>query len=319
MKFSSAAMLPGRASETGHSMRLADKFSWGSRCYVMGILNVTPDSFSGDGLGPAEGLVGRSVDRAAHFIEAGADILDVGGESTRPGASPVDAEAEIARVIPVIAALADRFPATVLSVDTSKAAVAAAALDAGAAWVNDVWALKADPAMAALVAARKAPVVLMHNRSRPNSVELDARLGSRYVGAQYRHLMDDVAAELAALAGDAVAAGVERDQIILDPGIGFGKTVVQNMALINHLDRLKALGFPLLIGPSRKSFIGQVLDLEPEERDEGTAACVAIGVARGADIVRVHDVEGAIRVARMADAIIRSPADGANGRSRRPA
>jgi dihydropteroate synthase len=309
-------MPSGRAGETGHSMRLADKFSWGSRCYVMGILNVTPDSFSGDGLGPVEGLVARAADLAARFVDAGADILDVGGESTRPGSSPVGAEEEIARVVPVIAALADRFPGVALSVDTSKAAVAAAALDSGAGWVNDVWALKADPAMAPLVAARKVPVVLMHNRSRPKAVESDPRLGSQYVGARYRHLMDDVAAELAALAGDAVAAGVERGQIILDPGIGFGKTVVQNMALLNHLDRLKALGYPLLIGPSRKSFIGQVLDLGPEERDEGTAACVAIGVARGADIVRVHDVKGAVRVARMVDAIIRSPADGASGGSR---
>ncbi len=300
-------------------MRLADRFSWGSRCYVMGIVNVTPDSFSGDGLGAVEGLVARAVDLAARFIDAGADILDIGGESTRPGASPVGEAAEIARVVPVVAALAARFPEAVLSVDTSKAAVAAAALDAGAAWVNDVWALKADPAMAPLVAARKAPVVLMHNRSRPKAVESDPRLGSQYAGARYRHLMEEVAAELTALAEDAIAAGIERGQIILDPGIGFGKTVVQNMALLNHLDRLKSLGYPLLIGPSRKSFIGQVLDLGPEARDEGTAACVAIGIARGADIVRVHDVEGCVRVAKMVDAIIRAPADGAPGGGRRPA
>lgn len=292
-------------------MRLADRFAWGARSYVMGIINVTPDSFSGDGLGSVEGLAARAVDCAARFIDAGADILDIGGESTRPGSSPVGEAEEIARVVPVVAALAARFPDAVLSVDTSKAAVAAAALDAGAAWVNDVWALKADPAMAPLVAARKAPVVLMHNRSRPRAVELDPHLGSQYVGARYRHLMDDVAAELAALAADAVAAGIDRGQIILDPGIGFGKTVVQNMALINHLDRLKRLGYPLLIGPSRKSFIGQVLDLGPGRRDEGTAACVAIGIARGADIVRVHDVKSAARVAKMTDAIIRAPADGA--------
>ena len=297
-------------------MRLADRFAWGARCYVMGIINVTPDSFSGDGLGSIEGLAARAVDLAARFIDAGADILDIGGESTRPGSSPVGAAEEIARVVPVVAALAERFPDAVLSVDTSKAAVAAAALDAGAAWVNDVWALKADPAMAPLVAARKAPVVLMHNRSRPRAVEADPRLGSQYIGARYRHLIDDVTAELAALAGDAVAAGIDRGQIILDPGIGFGKTVVQNMALINHLDRLKRLGYPLLIGPSRKSFIGQILDLGPGERDEGTAACVAIGIARGADIVRVHDVKGAARVAKMTDAIIRAPADGAAEGSR---
>lgn len=293
------------------SKRLAESFSWGTRCYVMGILNVTPDSFSGDGLGAAKGRIGRAVDRASEFIAAGADILDIGGESTRPGALPVGENEELERVIPAILALADRFPDTVLSIDTSKAAVAAAALDAGADWVNDVWALKADAQMAPLVAARQVPVVLMHNRSKPKAFEHDARLGAQYLGAQYRHVMDDVAAELLALAENAIAAGIDRSQIILDPGIGFGKTLVQNLALLNHLDRLKALGYPLLIGPSRKSFIGRILDLEPGERDEGTSACVAIGIARGADIVRVHDVKSAARVAKMTDAIIRSPADGA--------
>jgi dihydropteroate synthase len=151
----------------------------------------------------------------------------------------------------------------------------------------------------------------MHNRSRPKAVATHPRLGARYLGANYRHLMEDMAAELAALAANAVAVGIEREQIILDPGIGFGKTGLQNMALLNHLDRLKALGYPLLIGPSRKSFIGQVLDVGPGERDEGTAACIAVGIARGADIVRVHDVATAVRVARMTDAIIRAPADGA--------
>jgi dihydropteroate synthase len=286
-------------------------FSWGSQSYVMGILNVTPDSFSGDGLGPAAGLIGRVVDRAAAFVAAGADILDVGGESTRPGADPVSAAEELERVVPAIAALAARFPDAVLSVDTSKADVAAAALDAGAAWVNDVWALKADPAMAALVAARGVPVVLMHNRSRPKAIASNPRLGSEYVGAHYSHLMDEVSADLAGLAADAVAAGIDRTQIILDPGIGFGKTAVQNLALLNHLGRLKQLGFPLLIGPSRKSFIGRILDLGPDEREEGTAACIAIGIARGADIVRAHDVKSAARVAKMTDAIIRAAPDGA--------
>jgi dihydropteroate synthase len=278
----------------------------------MGILNVTPDSFCGDGLGAGQGRIGRVVDRAADFIAAGADILDIGGESTRPGASSVSAEEELERVVPAILALSDRFPETVCSVDTSKAAVAAAAIDAGAAWVNDVWALKADRRMAPLVAERRVSVVLMHNRSRPKAVESDPRLGGQYVGARYGHLMDEVAAELKGLADEAVAAGIDRAQIILDPGIGFGKTVLQNLALLNHLDRLKTLGYPLLIGPSRKSFIGRILDAEAGARDEGTAACVAIGIARGADIVRVHDVKNAVRVAKMTDAIIRSPADGAD-------
>jgi dihydropteroate synthase len=238
------------------------------------------------------------------------DILDIGGESTRPGASPVTAAEEIARVVPAIDAISKKFPDTVISIDTSKAVVAAAALDAGADWLNDIWALKADPAIAALATERQVPVVLMHNRSRPKAVVTDARLGSQYLGANYRHLMDDVAAELTALAEDALAAGIIRDRIILDPGIGFGKTVTQNLALINHLERLKSLGYPLLIGPSRKSFIGKTLDLDAGERDEGTAACIAIGIARGADIVRVHDVKTAVRVARMTDAILRAPADG---------
>jgi dihydropteroate synthase len=292
-------------------MNRSQSFSWGSRCYVMGILNVTPDSFSGDGLGPAEGLIGRLVDKASQFRSAGADILDVGGESTRPGAEPVSVAEELERVVPAIAALAARFPDAALSVDTSKAEVAAAALDAGADWVNDVWALKADPRMAPLIAARRAQVVLMHNRSRPKAIASNPRLGAEYVGAHYGHLMDEMAADLAKLAADAVAAGIDRARIILDPGIGFGKTAVQNLALLNHLDRLKRLGFPLLIGPSRKSFIGRVLDLGPDEREEGTAACIAIGIARGADIVRVHDVKTAARVAKMTDAIIRAPADGA--------
>ena len=212
--------------------------------------------------------------------------------------------------MPVIAAIADRFPDAYISVDTSKAAVAAAAFDAGAAMLNDVWALTADPELAPLAARTGMPVVLMHNRSRPRAVDHDSRLGAQYLGARYRHVMDDVAVDLAALADSALAAGVAKGRIILDPGIGFGKTVTQNLALINHLDRLRALGFPLLIGPSRKSFIGQTLDIGADERDEGTAACVAVGIARGADIVRVHDVKSGVRVARMADAIIRAAPDG---------
>ena len=290
--------------------QIVTEYAFGTRSYVMGILNTTPDSFSGDGLAGAGDLVDRAVDQAARFVAAGADILDVGGESTRPGAAPVGVEEELARVVPVIAAIAGRFPGVTVSVDTSKAAVAAAALDAGARWLNDVWALKSDPGIAALAAARGVPVVLMHNRSRPRAVETDARLGAHYIGARYRHLMEDVGAELAALAADALAAGIARDRIILDPGIGFGKTVVQNLALINHLDRLRTLGYPLLIGPSRKSFIGRTLNVEAGERDDGTMACIAIGIARGADIVRVHDVESAVRIARMTDAILRAPASG---------
>lgn len=291
-------------------MRLTDRFSWGARCYLMGILNVTPDSFSGDGLMGGPDCVDRAIDQAGLFVEAGAEILDIGGESTRPGSQPVDAVEEIRRVVPVIEALAARLPDAVLSIDTSKAEVARAALAAGAAMINDVWALKLEPEMAAVAAQQGAPVVLMHNRSRPKAIAHDDRLGGRYLGATYRHLMQDVAAELRTLADDAVAAGIDRSQIILDPGIGFGKTATQNLALLNHLGDLKSLGYPVLIGPSRKSFIGQVLDLGADEREEGTAAAVAIGVARGADIVRVHDVRTMARIVRMAEAIVRAPADG---------
>lgn len=290
--------------------RIPPVLDWGNRTFVMGILNATPDSFSGDGLAAGGDLVESAVRQAADFVGAGVDILDIGGESTRPGAEPVPATEEIERVAPVVDAVVRRFPEILVSVDTSKAAVAAAAFDAGAHWLNDVWALTADKDMPRLAADRGVPVVLMHNRSRPAAVVREARIGGQYLGPTYRHLMDDVAAELSARAAEAERAGVAPERIILDPGIGFGKTVRQNLALINHLDRLKSLGYPLLIGPSRKSFIGKTLDLEVEGRDDGTAACVAIGIARGADIVRVHDVRAAVRVARMTDAILRAPADG---------
>ncbi len=298
-------------------MRLTDRFDWGQRSYIMGIVNVTPDSFSGDGLMAEAHWVDRAVTLAGQFIAAGADILDIGGESTRPGSQAVSGEEEVARVCPVLEALSAAYPATVLSVDTSKASVAKAALGVGAAIINDVWALKADPELVRLAAASGAPVVLMHNRSRPRDIESDPKLGGRYLGAHYEHLIEDVSAELQALADDAIGAGVDPAQIILDPGIGFGKTVTQNLALINHLDRFKSLGYPLLVGPSRKSFIGHVLDLGPDDREEGTAAAVAISVIRGADIVRAHDVATAGRVTRMADAILRAPADGGDpGRGR---
>jgi dihydropteroate synthase len=270
----------------------------------MGILNVTPDSFSGDGLAvEGDGVLARTMAQARDFVDAGVDILDVGGESTRPGATPLGASEEIDRVLPVISALAAEFPAITISIDTFKSQVATAALDAGAHIVNDVWGLRADPDMGPLAAARGAPVILMHNRSRPNDVIVD-RLGGSYLGARYDNLLDDVSREMEELADGALAAGVPRDQIILDPGIGFGKTVQQNMALINHMDRFKELDYPILSGPSRKSFIGRVLDLPPDQRVEGTAATVALSIVRGADMVRVHDTRAMVRVARMMDAML---------------
>lgn len=287
-------------------MRLTDRFDWGSRTYVMGILNVTPDSFSGDGLRvEARGALDRAMAQARDFVDAGADILDVGGESTRPGSTPLGAAEEMERVLPVIETLADEFPDLLISIDTFKAEVAAAALDAGAHIVNDVWGLRADPAMGRMAAERGAPVILMHNRSRPNELIVD-QLGGSYLGASYDDVLADVSREMESLAEAALAAGVARDQIILDPGIGFGKTIQQNMALINHMERFKALGYPILSGPSRKSFIGRVLDLPPDQRVEGTAATIALSIVRGADIVRVHDTREMVRVARMMDAMLRA-------------
>lgn len=282
-------------------------FEWGQRTYVMGIINATPDSFSGDGLAQVstEEAVARAVAQARRFLDDGADILDVGGESTRPGSVPVTAEEELARVVPVIRALRTAVGEATISVDTYRAAVAEAALDAGADWINDVWGLRMDPDMAPLAAARGCPVVIMHNRSKPKDVAQEQRLGGRYVGINYEDLMADIARELSEQMAIAAAGGVRAEQIILDPGIGFGKTVAQNVELIDRLGELKALGRPLLIGPSRKSFIGYTLDLPPEERVEGTAAAVAIGIDRGADIVRVHDVRAIVRVARMTDRIVR--------------
>ncbi|HNB54185.1 MAG TPA: dihydropteroate synthase [Anaerolineales bacterium] len=285
-------------------------FAWGTRTYVMGILNLTPDSFSGDGLMQARGnmpeLAGLlAMEQARRFVNAGVSILDVGGESTRPGSAPVNADEEATRVLPVIRLLAEAFPGVPISVDTYKASIAEAALEAGATMVNDVWGLRADPEMGAVVAQYGVPVILMHNRSKPANAEIEARLGGRYVGVHYENLLEDVKQELMASVALAHAAGISDEQIILDPGIGFGKTVPQSLELLDRLDEIKALGYPVLLGPSRKSFIGYTLDLPPEQRVEGTAATVAIGIARGADIVRVHDVVAMVRVAKMTDAIVR--------------
>lgn len=288
-----------------------ERFDWRQRTYVMGILNATPDSFSGDGLLSDGDALERAVAQARSFHEAGADIVDIGGESTRPGAAVIGPEEEMRRIVPVIAAVRAALPGIAISADTYRAAVAAAALDAGADIINDVWALRADPEMPALAAARGAAVILMHNRSRADAVETDRRAGASYAGAAYTDVVADVARDLRGLVDAAVAAGVGRDRIAVDPGIGFGKTVEQNLDLLNRIDVLKAeVGLPVLIGPSRKSFIGQVLDLPVEERLEGTAASIAAGVLRGADMVRVHDVREMVRIVRMTDRIKAAPAGG---------
>lgn len=280
------------------------RFQWGTRTYLMGIVNVTPDSFSGDGILQQQDPVSTALRQAKLFVEAGADFIDVGGQSTRPGSEQIDPQAEIERIGPVVEALSGELD-TVISIDTFHRQVAEFALDHGAQMVNDVWGLRADPEMAALVAERQVPVIIMHNRLTPQSAELAERLGGRYVGVEYGDLLGDIRSELLASVTLAHKAGIPDRHIILDPGLGFGKTVAQNLELLDRTDRIRDLGYPVLLGPSRKSFIGYTLDLPPDQRLEGTAAAVAIGIARGADIVRVHDVDAMARVARMADAIIR--------------
>jgi dihydropteroate synthase len=275
---------------------------WGQRTYVMGIINMTPDSFSGDGLAGA----GREniLAQAREFVDHGVDILDVGGESTRPGAEQVTADQELDRVIPLVEALAGEFE-TPISIDTYKARVAREAVRAGARLVNDVWGLRADPEMADLVAEKNLPVILMHNRSDPSNAQVKEQLGGRYVGIDYQNLLEDVKQELLESVKIAHRAGIQNEKIILDPGIGFGKTVSQNLELLDRLTEIRDLGYPVLLGPSRKSFIGYTLDLPLEDRLEGTAAAIAVGITRGADIVRVHDVREMVRIARMTDAIVR--------------
>lgn len=297
----------------------------------MGILNITPDSFSGDGLlspspiraersasvveaGGPKGMLRKgemgegtraALEQAKEFLSNGADILDVGGESTRPGSQPVSADEELERVIPVISAIANEYPDSLISIDTYKAKVAEEAFKAGARMLNDVWGLRADPELASVAAAARVPVILMHNRSNPASVEVRTQLGNAYIGSNYENLIEDVKRELLVSVELAQKAGVEASHIILDPGIGFGKTREHNLELINRLDEIRKLGYPVLLGPSRKSFIGFTLDLPADQRVEGTAATIAVGIVRGADLIRVHDVLQMARVARMTDALVR--------------
>ena len=285
-----------------------------AKTLVMGIINVTPDSFSGDGVYANSGTISAAVELAEAQLAAGADILDIGGESTRPGSDAVDANTEKLRILPVIKEIAGQHPDAVLSVDTYRAEVAAAALDCGANLINDVWAAQADPEMAPLMAERRVPVILMHNRSRPNAVLSKERFGAEYIGAEYSHIVDDISAELSQVVDKLTDAKVSRRQIALDPGIGFGKSVDQNLALLKNLAKLKKrLNLPFVLGTSRKSFIGRILDLPIEERLEGTAATIAAGIMQGADIIRVHDVREMVRVARVIDRLKVVPPSGKVG------
>ena len=274
-------------------------FWWGQRTFVMGVLNVTPDSFSGDGLLAAHDPVEAAVDQARRMAADGADLLDVGGASSRPGHAPIDPVEEIARVVPVIRAVAAALPDMPLSIDTASPAVAAAALDAGAHLLNDIWGVAEDPGMFRLAAERAVPIVVMHNRA-------DAR---------YRNLMAEVVADLQLALDRALDAGVAWDHLIVDPGFGFGKTPDHNLALLRDLAVLQVLGRPVLLGTSRKSTLGKVLGLPADQRVEATAATTALGIAAGADMIRVHDVRENVRTARIADAILRGwrPAGWPNG------
>jgi dihydropteroate synthase len=267
-------------------------FTWGERTFVMGILNATPDSFSGDGLlaVPGDPLDG-AVAAGRRMAEEGADILDVGGESTRPGHVDVELAEERARVVPIIAALREALPGMPISVDTTKPAVAEAALAAGADLVNDVWGVGEDDALPRLAADHGVPLVVMHNRAEP----------------RYTTFMAEVVADLERAIERALRLGVRWEDLIVDPGFGFGKTPDHNLELLRELDTLRLFGRPILLGTSRKSTLGRVLDLPADQRLEATLATTALGIAAGADIVRVHDVRANVRAARMTDAIVRHP------------
>jgi len=263
------------------------QFVWGSRTYVMGVINISPDSFSGDGLGPD---VDAAVEQGCRFEEEGADILDVGGESTRPGFQSISAAEEIERVVPVIQRLV-RETSLPVSIDTSKVEVAERAIkEAKPHMINDIWGFRQDGGKIALLAAETGlPAVVMHNQR----------------GRPFRDVVDDLLEGFRETLRIAHQAGVPEERLIIDPGFGFGWKEQQSLEILRRLAELRVLGRPILIGTSRKSTIGKVLDLPVEERLEGTAATVAISIANGADIVRVHDVKAMVRVARMTDAIVR--------------
>lgn len=261
-------------------------WAWGKRTYVMGILNVTPDSFSDGG---SYVHLADAVHQASRMMQEGADIIDIGGESTRPGSRPVTVDEEIERVIPVIRRLSAEVDIP-LSVDTYRAKTAALAIEAGAHMINDVWGLKHDPEMARVAATYAVPVCIMHNRT---------------TGPLYTNLIEDMLRELAESINIAKHAGVKDENIIIDPGIGFAKTFEHNLLVMRHLEEFKRLGYPVLLGASRKSFIGKALGLEVDERLEGTLAVTATGILKGADMVRIHDVLPNVRVARMSDCMVR--------------
>lgn len=261
------------------------KFEFGKKTYIMGILNRTPNSFSDGGKYTD---IDQAVEHALKMVSEGADIIDIGGESTRPGALPVNENDEIDRVVPLIKEVLQKCDVPI-SVDTYHAKTAEAALKAGAHMVNDVWGLMVNPQMADVVAHYRVPVCIMHNRKTP----------------EYENLIEDVLKDLSKSIELAVKSGIKGDNIIIDPGVGFGKTYEHNIIIMKNLEEFKKLGFPILLGVSRKSMIGLTLDLPVDERLEGTIAANIIGIMKGADIIRVHDVGQNRRAAIMADRIVR--------------
>ncbi len=270
---------------TGLTVANDETLVWGVRTYVMGVINVTPDSFSGDGLA---GDVSALVEQALRFQGERADILDIGAESTRPGHDKVSLDEELARLMPALEAVAGEVSLPI-SVDTYKAEVARLAVDAGATIINDIWGLKAEPELAKVAAESGAGLVLMHNQK----------------GTRYTDLVPDVVASLQTSVKTAIEAGVPQENIIIDPGIGFGKTPDQNLAVLAGLPALKVVGCPILVGTSRKSTLGRLLDLPADQRVEATAATVSLAIAGGTDLVRVHDVKEMARVCRVTDAVVR--------------
>ena len=272
------------------------EFHWGERTYVMGIVNVSPDSFSGDGASDIE----TAVAQAYRFVDEGADILDIGGESTRPGFSQITVEEELRRVVPVIERLASRINVP-LSIDSSKYEVAKQSLAVGASILNDQWGLKTEPKLGELAAKRNVPIILMSNQRDIGGYDAGVERDT----ANYNDVMTEVITSLRKSVAAAQRAGVSKENIIIDPGIGFGKTWQQDIEIIRRLKELETMGLPILVGTSRKSLIKMVLNLPANQRVEGTAATVAVSIANGADIVRVHDVKQMVRVCKMTDAIIR--------------
>lgn len=274
----------------------AKSYILGQKTWIMGVINVTPDSFSDGGLYFHKE---KAVERGLDLVAEGSDILDIGGESTSPGSEPISVEEELRRVIPVISALRKKTD-TLISIDTTKSEVAEAALDAGADMINDISSFRVDFKLLSLAAQKKVPLILMHMKGTPKTMQ---------VNPHYKDLLSEVKSFLEAKIKTAQAHGVQKDKIIIDPGIGFGKKLADNLTLINKLNFLKDLDRPILVGASRKSFIGRILDLPPHERIEGTIASAVLSIIQGAHILRVHDVASIKRAVLVAEAIINEAQD----------